>query len=80
MRRPFRRFCFSLAKELGVSVENVMSMSSIEIMEWAAFFMTQNKDWSDKYNAEVEIQRQRNLSAEEKKALFQSILGGVNNG
>jgi hypothetical protein len=80
MNRPFRRFCFSLAKELGVSVHQVFSMTSREIMEWAAFFMTQDDKWVERYNNNVELERQRQMSPEEKKALFQSILGGVNNG
>lgn len=80
MSRPFKRFCFSLAKELGVSAHYVMSMTSNEIMEWAAFFMTQNEKWVEGYNNQAEIERQRQMSPEEKKALFQSMLGGVSNG
>lgn len=80
MHRPFRRFCFSLAKELGVSVHQVMMMTSHELMEWAAFFMTQNQKWIEDYKAQAEIERQRNMSPEEKQALFQTILGGVKHG
>lgn len=41
---PERRFYFFLARELGMTVDNMLSkMPATEIIEWQAFYSIENK-------------------------------------
>lgn len=75
MRRPLRRFCYSLAEKLGVSVQTVFNMSSAEVSEWSAFYLTQNDKWLAGYHKEIEFERQAALTPEELTAEFKKVFG-----
>jgi len=73
MDRPFRRFCFNLAKELGKSVSEVMTWDTPEIMEWAAYLKTTDETWLKTYNEQKELEEQQELSPEAKAAKMRAL-------
>lgn len=80
MGRPFRRYCFYLAEKLGKGLDEVLSMSSAELSGWMAFDLTNDEEWSKKYEAEEQAARQKNMSNQEKAKLFKKLLGGTTDG
>lgn len=77
MDRHFRRYCFYLAERLKMTVKELLQrMDSKELSEWMAYDMTNEKEWSDKYNSDKELEKSRAMSKEEKLAAFKKLLGG----
>lgn len=80
MGRPFRRYCFYLAEKLGKGLDEILAMSSSELSGWMAFDLTNDEDWTKKYEAEKESIRQKSLSNKERGKLFKQLLGGTKDG
>lgn len=75
MRRPLRKFFFILAEKLGKSVKEILEMDSSEISEWSAYCLTQNDTWLATYRKGVELERQANMTNEERAIMFKRLLG-----
>jgi DNA-directed RNA polymerase subunit F len=66
-------FAFSLAKELGMTVKQLMrDMDAIEFMEWAAYFKAIDPEESKKIKDEIKSDEQR---AAELRVFFSLIRG-----
>lgn len=79
MSRPFRRYCFSLAERLGLTVRELLErMDSTEISEWIAYDNTNNEKWVEKYKYEESLAASRAMSKEEKLKAFKRLLGPGN--
>lgn len=67
MGKTFRLYCLSLVERLGYkSLSNLYAeMSNNEIMEWAAYDLTQNPEWREKYKEELETQKKISMPKEE---------------
>ncbi len=77
MGRPFRRYCFHLAERLGMTLGQLQTnMSCIEITEWMAFDRTNNPEWVKEYDLEVELEKSKTMSIQEKVAAFKAMFGG----
>jgi hypothetical protein len=49
MARPWRFFCFALARELGMTVRQLLqTIDSRELTEWAAFFKVEDEKTNPK--------------------------------
>lgn len=71
MSRPFRRFCFQLAEKLKMSVTRLVEeISAAEIYEWMAYFMTQDEDFRKKIEKDMEFDRQKDMTDEERSAMI----------
>lgn len=74
MSRPFRRYCFSLARELKMTVSDLLNkMSSSEISEWMAYDLTLEEGFKEKYDREMKEEAQRKLDAEERARMFRQF-------
>ena len=79
MRRPFRRYSYHLAERLGYSLRRLYSeMSSTDILEWMAYDKTSNPDWVKKYERDLELEKSKEMSVEDRVAAFKQMFGGVN--
>ncbi len=69
----------SLVERLGYkSLNNLYAeMDCNDIMEWAAYDLTQNTEWKEKIDKQIQIEKQKEFTAEEEaaaiKAMFQSL-------
>lgn len=78
MSRHFRRYCFSLALRLKMTVNELLTkMDSAEISEWMAYDQTQSEDWVKKYTREKELEYSRQQSDEERVKAFKRMFGGA---
>ncbi len=74
MGRPFRRYLFSLAERMGVTVNELLrKMNSREISEWWAYDLTKTPGFLKAYRAEKEAEAQSKLSGEQLKARFKQV-------
>lgn len=74
MRRPFRRYCFYLGEKLGMTLVEVEAMSGQEISEWMAYDRTNDDEWMQEYNKQVELERQRKVEeSTHKTKLFDKL-------
>lgn len=79
MRRPFRRYSFHLAERLGKTLRQLYAeMSSTEILEWMAFDKTGDPEWISQYQRELELEKSKEMTIEDKVAAFKRLFGGVN--
>lgn len=51
-------------------------ITSLEITEWAAYFLTQDKNWKEAYTRKLELEESRKMSSKEKAERFKNILIG----
>jgi len=72
MRRPFRKYCFMLAERLHKPLDEIMSMDVVDIMEWMAFDRTQNEDWQKSYERELQLEKSRQLTPQQRCNAFKA--------
>lgn len=65
-----------LADKLHMPVQEVMSWDSSLIYEWMAYELTLDQEWREKNEKDAELERQRNMSNEEKAELFRKLFKG----
>lgn len=77
MSQSFRRFSMSLVERLGYKTLNALysEMSCNEIMEWAAYDLTNNPEWVEKYKSTP-----ISLSPEKEADAIKAMLLGISNG
>lgn len=76
MCRPARRFYFTLALKLGMTVKNLLNdIDSHELSEWIAYFMTRDEDWVKNYDKQKEIEAQSESSLEDKVKAARTLFG-----
>ncbi len=81
MTRQFRRYCFSLAERLGMTVKRLLdTMDSQEISEWMAFDLTNNEEWLKAYNQQREMELDKQRTDEQRLAAFKRVFRGGPNG
>lgn len=51
-------------------------MDSYEISEWMAYDLTNTKEWIDKHNKRLELEKSKSLTMDEKLKLLQRAMGG----
>lgn len=77
MRRHFRRYCFSLAERLRMSVKELLDkLDSDEISEWMAYDLTNNPEWRAKWDKDLELEHSKNMTSEEKLNAFKRLFKG----
>jgi hypothetical protein len=76
MGRHFRRYCFYLAEKLKMSVSQIMELDSREISEWMAYDLTNNPEWVQKYNKQLELDKFAELSVEDQASAFKRFFKG----
>ena len=67
-----------LGEKLGKSISEIMLMPSDEICEWMAYDLTNNKEWTEQYSKERELEIQKSMSDEEKAEMFKRLFGSKN--
>lgn len=78
MSRHFRRYCFYLADRLKMTVKQLLNeLDSGEIAEWMAYDKTCDPKWLEKYNKAQELERSKQMTAEEKLKIFKQIFKGA---
>lgn len=77
MSHPFRRFAYSLAEALSMTVSELYSkVSSHEMTEWMAYNLTKDEKWVKQYERDMDREASKELSDEERLLAFKRLLGG----
>ncbi len=79
MGRPYRLYCLSLVERLGFKTLDALyaEMDNNQIMEWAAYDMTQNDDWRKEYKLEQDLEKQRTQTLEEEAERIKAMFMGL---
>lgn len=76
MSRPFRRFCFSIAEKLGKDIDEVLEWDSTKLIEWAAYYKTQDEEWVKNFEEQRQLEEQRGATPEEKAQRMRAFFTG----
>lgn len=79
MGRPYRVYCLSLVERLGFKTLDRLyeEMDNNQIMEWAAYDMTQNDKWREDYAKEINLIKQQNQTLEEEAERIKAMFMGL---
>lgn len=80
MGRPFRLYCMRLAERLGYkSLKNLYAeLDNNEIMEWAAYDLTNDAKWREDYDKELNsLEAQKEWTPEEEAEKIRAMFMGL---
>lgn len=79
MRRPFRRYCYSLAEKLNMPLKTLQeTLNNNEITEWMAYDLTKDEVFIEGYKKEQQVENSKQMTAEQKQKLFAAHFRGKN--
>lgn len=75
MRRPVMLMCYRLSRELKIDVDIIKDWPLDKVLDWVAFFRTEDKDWQEKYKIESMTKEEQIREHERNIKLFDSVVG-----